>query len=392
MKPLHAIKRPKDSARRSRYRNLSLVNLVKRIADKGDRHALLEFHNHRTLFKCKGSPPLLFIDYLEKIRESTARRTWIATNSDEVANKAYDLTIDKFNNLPAKRKSSRKTKGKSDNVERKGPDCRLYFKAFLNQVAQSFKTHPPANEIEEEARAAMIMKGLVSRHFSLSRLEAKRDANPFWSRYNWKVKGHTICVWLPVAIEGRERREWLKKNIDRPNPRQPEERERIQSIIDQKLPRERVVGLSAATDIQGEQQTSTWSNPGKTFETSLAEAVAEEKATNIQKQRESIRALGKKRLKQLILRIFKDLGGGQYEDKKVAGHFALKKATFSRFAGSRWLQGNSIPDLWRNTAEVLSTHPSLKDVAIDTGMWKEVKIALERAAASQQCVEETSHD
>jgi hypothetical protein len=95
-------------------------------------------------------------------------------------------------------------------------------------------------------------------------------------------------------------------------------------------------------------------------------------------------------LKRLILRIFKDLSGGKYEDKKVARRFGLSKATFSRFAGSRWLTTQSaVPDLWRNTAEVLSTHPIFKEVAINTGFWEQVQSALKRGVP--QCGEGTSH-
>ena len=75
MKRLYGIGRPTDSARKSRYRTLSLVKLVEQIVDKGDQLALMEFHNHRTLFKCKDRPPLLFIEYLKELRESTARNS-----------------------------------------------------------------------------------------------------------------------------------------------------------------------------------------------------------------------------------------------------------------------------------------------------------------------------
>ena len=381
----YAIRKPTNSTKRVHYRKLSLIKLVKEIVEKSNRYALEEFHNHRTLFRLKDGPPLLFTDYLKKLRESTARRTWIAPKAFEVADKAYDLTLDKFNNVPNQAKNKHFAYVNLSRV-----DCRYYFKAFLEHVTRSFKTEPPTNGIEEEARAATIMQGLVRRHFYLSRLEAERNANPFWSRYYWEVRGRTICVWLPVSLEGRERKAWLEKNMPKPNPRRPEERERIQAIIDRKLPRERLVTFREATDTLSEERSSTWPDSDKTFEKSLAEAVAEEKATNIQRQRRSIRVLGEERLKQLILRIFKDLSGGQYEDKEVAGHFGLKKATFSRFAGSRWLQGRSIPDLWRNTAEVLSTHPTFKEVAINTGVWEKVKTTLERAPV--QCKEETNHD
>lgn len=392
MKRLYAIRKPENSARKLWYRNLSLVKLVEKIVGKSDRPALEEFHNHRTLFSYKERPPLLFIDYLKELRESTARRTWIAPNALEVADKAYDLTIDKFSNLPGIKKSSQKAKSKgSQKMKHKGADCRLYFKAFLGGVVNSLKTNPPANEIEEESRAAMIMQGLVKRHFYLSLLEAKRSSNPFWSRYYWRVKRDTICVWLPVSLGGRERQKWLVKNIDKPNPRREGERERIQSIIDQKLVKERFVPLEKATGFSNEEELQYQSDSGETFGISLAEAVAEEKAENIGQQRPSIRALGEERLKHLVLRIFNDMSSDEYEDGKVARDFGLSKATFSRFAGSKWLSTESIiPDLWLNTAEVLSTHPTFKEVAISTGVWKQVQTILEMGAP--RCREETSHD
>ena len=121
----------------SRYRNLSLVKLVKKIVDKGDRLALEEFHNNRTLFRYSGGPPLRFIDYLNELRESAGKRVWAAPNALEVADKAYDLTIDKFNNLPGKKKPSRKGKRKPDgNMKRKGTDCRLYFNGLPQESSQ----------------------------------------------------------------------------------------------------------------------------------------------------------------------------------------------------------------------------------------------------------------
>jgi len=391
MKLLEVIGTQMNSTSKVWYRNFPLVNLIKQIVEKSDRFALEEFHHNRTLFGYKGRPPLLFVDYLNELRESTARRVWIGPNADEVAERAYDLTADKFSNLRGDNESSLDVQNESDwNVKRKGADCRLYFKAFLDRLALSFETEPPANDIEEEARAAMIMHGLVRRHFYLSVLEAKREANPFRSRYYWSVKGRTICVWLPVSLEGRERRAWLEKNIDKPEPRRSGERERIQGIIDRKWVREGFVPLRENTHLSNEERLPPWLESGETFGISLAEVVAEEKAGNIHRQRRSIRRLGKERLKQLVLRIFKDVSGGEYEDGKVARDFMLSKATFSRFAGSRWLQTESaIPDLWLNTAEVLSTHPTFREVAITTGFWKEVQSTLERS--DLYCGEETSH-
>jgi hypothetical protein len=386
MKLLYAIKKPENSARRLWYRNLSLIKLVGKIVGKSDRLALEEFHNHRTLFTYGDRSPMLFTDYLNELRESTARRTWIAPNALEVADKAYDLTIDKFNNLPGRVKNK-----SSPNMKRKGANCRLYFNAFLERVTRSFETEPPTNEIEEEAKAAMIMQGLVRRHFYLSVLEAMRGTNPFWSRYYWRVKGGTICVWLPVSLKGRERQTWLEENIDVPNPRREGERERIQSIIYRKLVKERFVSLEKVGDLSNEEKLLPWSDSGKTFEISLAEVVAEEKTRNIHRQRRSIRALGEEKLKRLVLRIFDDISSDKYEDGKVAEDYRIQKATFSRFAGSKWfLTGSTIPDLWLNTAEVLSTHPTFKEVAVSAGVWKQVQTTLE--AGDPRCGEETSHD
>jgi hypothetical protein len=380
MKLLEGLKAP--TAGELQYCNFSLVKLVRKIVDKGDRRALEEFHNNRTLFRYSEGAPLRFSDYLNELRESTARESWLAPNVFEVADKAYDLTLDKFNNFPGKKEPVFKAQDETGmNMKRKGADCRLYLDVFLKRAACSFATNPPSSHIEEEARAAKIMQGLVRRHFYLSLLEALRQANPFWSRYNWKIRGRTICIWLPVSIAGRKRREWLEKNIDDPDPLRRGERERIQSIIYKKLVRERFVGLGEETvDSNGEEFLPS-SNPDKAFGASLAETVAREKAMNINGQRRSIRALGKKRLKHLILSIFKAISCDEYEDGKAARDCGLSKSTFSRFAGSRWLEAKSaIPDLWRNTAEVLSTHPALKEVAISTGVWKQVQSAMQRGA------------
>jgi hypothetical protein len=147
----------------------------------------------------------------------------------------------------------------------------------------------------------------------------------------------------------------------------------------------RFVPFGEVPHIPNEEEILPWSPTGQPFANSLAEAVAKEKVINIRRQRPAIRALDEKKLKQLILRIFKDLTSGKYEDRKVAGHFGLSKATFSRFAGSRWLSRElTIPDLWRNTAEILSTQPIFKKVAISAGVWKQVKSTLGKGERGNQ--------
>ena len=159
---------------RLKYQNLSLIDLVKEIVKNSDHYALEEFHTNRILFNYKGKTnPLVFSDYLEELRKSILEKGWLGSSVFEVASEAYNLTMDKFYNLPFRGKR----------MKHDGADCRLYFKAFLKRVEEFFRNRKPATQLEEELRAAKIMQGLVRRHFILSRLEAERNSNPFWSRY-----------------------------------------------------------------------------------------------------------------------------------------------------------------------------------------------------------------
>ena len=108
-----------------------------------------------------------------------------------------------------------------------------------------------------------------------------------------------------------------------------------------------------------------------------------EKTADIEIQRRSIRNLGKPTLKKLILRIFRDIRNGDYKDGNIAKAFGLSKATFSRFAGSSWyMQKSNIPDLWINTAYVLSNNSDFKQIAVETGFWEQVKAVVEKTNKS----------
>ena len=101
--------------------------------------------------------------------------------------------------------------------------------------------------------------------------------------------------------------------------------------------------------------------------------------------------LGKKRFKQLILRIFENIKSGEYSDEKLARDFGLSKATFSRFAGSQWHKKETpIPDLWLNTAKVLSQNSTFKKVTKETGFLKQVKATIEKGTQSR--AKELNHE
>ncbi|SRR6056297_216105 len=360
------------------YQNMALLDLIRCIVYKNDRQALDEFHTNRTLFRYDNSEPLLFINFLNKLRDSTAQSIWRWHNSHAIADIAYDLTLDKFARLPDANSKKSISEKNETNMKRSGTDCRYYFNAFLERMKQLQQNHR-GKELEEEYQAAQIMQGLVRRHFYLSVLEASRRTNPFWSRYNWNVNGTNICLWLPKALKGKERRKWLEANIEGPDPAQPHERQRIQAIIDQKMLKEHYVPLSKAEGKIAKETSPFWSDMDENLGISLAQSVADEKVVNIDKQRRKIKALGKEKLKKMILCIFENIVSGEKEDIQLAMSFGLSQATFSRFAGRHWLKADSeVPDLWLNTAEVLSKHNIFKETVIESGFWEQVSNTLKK--------------
>ena len=361
----------------SDYRSLFLVDLIKEIADRSDLQALDEFHNNRPVFSYNHGPPMVLVEYLTELRESVLRGGSTGSNALEAGDMAYDLTLEKFTNLPTSPKSGHLANKKNDEkLKRKGPDCRLYYRAYLKKYAKSFNNRPPDGELEKEILAAKIMQGLVKRQFYYSLLEAERGMNPFRSRYNWKVNGGTLTVYLPVAIKGVDRRKWLEKNIKNPNPFQKEEREKIQAIINRNFVNHRMVQIEDAQNLADQKNSSSYW-PGDDPEPSLEEVVAVEKSDNIEKQRPAIKALGKEKLKQLILCIFDEIRDTDYSDGKLAQDFGVSKSTLSRFAGSHWNEKkNSLPDLWRNTAKILSENRAFEEMARD--FQKQIRGSLER--------------
>jgi hypothetical protein len=218
------------------------------------------------------------------------------------------------------------------------------------------------------------MQGLVRNHFHKSQLQARRDLNAFWSRYTWIIEGGTIIVWLPVFIKGHKRGEWLEKNIKDPDPNREGEKQRVQEIINAKLVDETIRRVIDGTTNLQNGGGSLWSKEYGEFGIILGQIVADEKAENIDQLRRSIRNLGKKKLKRMIKQIFEDINSQEYEDGKIAKKFGLSNATFSRFAGSRWpVSKSTIPDLWVNTAKVLSKHEIFKEVAMKTGYFDMTK-------------------
>jgi hypothetical protein len=330
---------------------------------------------------------LRLIQYLNWLQELAASRLSNIRNSDEISEIAYDLAVTKFSELPNE---------KEEGMKRRGAGCRLYFRAIQLSVNKSYQADPPAGELEREARAATILQRYLNRHFRFSIYEALRKTDRFWTRYYWRIGDEAqICVKLPVVLAGRRRCEWLEKNIDNPDPKRPGEAKRIQEIINRKFTRERFTPLEAASASldpeKNDPETKFWAKAKELHGIMLSKVVAKEKVMNIHRQRPKIKNLGKSKLEKMILQIFDDLPNDDYKDVKIARAFNLSKATFSRFAGSKWSQNDSqIPDLWLNTAQIISKHDIFRELAEKAGVWEKVKSAANKSSTTNLVVRKSS--
>lgn len=358
----HTTEIPTASAGGARVTGLSslcLTELAQLVVDQADRQALEEILTRRKVFKLQNGQQFLLGEYLFFLKELEAGQYEKEAKAITLAERAYDLTLEKFISLP--------TDSSQD-----GPDCRHYYSAFLKALDRLLGRKPTSSRLHREARAEVLLKGLVARHFRLSKLEAWREANPFWSRYQWRSNGRSLTVWMPASMSGAERRAWLEENIPASFFDLPEWRSLIQQHIEQNLVREHFIPLDALENDQEVSQDGLGCQLGEDWGLSLAEAVAREKAQNIQKQRRAIRKLGPESLAELVRQVFLDLDAGEYEQKQVAAQFGLSPATLSRFAGTDWRQKDAedqqVPDLWRNTAQVVSQIPMFREVAEEVGM------------------------
>jgi hypothetical protein len=373
----------------TRYCDVPLLELTRRIAFERDRIALEELQQNRPLFCHKGEGSLLMATFLRRLRESNIARKW--TGGDVMTlEKAYDLTIDKFSNWVQEKE------GKDPPLyEINGPDCRYYYRAFYDYtIAGLYKMNCTHSQIQTELIAAENLQSMVIRHFYLSCLESKRRAQRFVRCYRWRRDGRAISVWMPSTLSGRQCSLWLEVNIPDYDPTRAGERQRVQEIVNRLLTWPRTISLC---DVDGGAENipapTDWVSSMVEQEISthgLARTVAREKAENIQQQRPAIRQLGTEKLKELIHMIFAKLACEDYVEEIIATRFGISKSTFSRFAASRWggRLDSDAPDLWRNTAQILAAHSAFVMSAKRSGVWKRVAQVLDSGAN----IERTNND
>ncbi|MGA2500895.1 MAG: hypothetical protein ABSH20_24420, partial [Tepidisphaeraceae bacterium] len=159
----------------------------------------------------------------------------------------------------------------------------------------------------------------------------------------------------------------------------PDEQERIQRIIDKRLGWGYLADISEA-DLPATGQASPLESliQKELRHHGLKELIAQEKADNLESLRPTIRALGKDRLRELVLSIFQDVTRDDYNQAATALAFGLDRATLNRFAGCRRkTAGGELADLWRNLAQVLASHPVFVELLQDMGLWDHVQTLLQ---------------
>jgi len=197
----------------SYYRALSLIELIEHIVNHSDMEALHEFHNNQRVFPGSTVNNVLFAEHVRILVENVSKSGWRAAKNSEVLDIAYDLMIDRFQNIPSdqpKSQSSKKAGDTSRESKNKGTDCRKHFAGFLRRVEKHLPTCHEIGEIEKEALATSLMIQHVKQHFYICVKEGIRSRDPTRSPYRWKLDDGNIRVWFPKSIARSDRRKWLE--------------------------------------------------------------------------------------------------------------------------------------------------------------------------------------
>ncbi|GMW03601.1 MAG: hypothetical protein AMXMBFR84_47350 [Candidatus Hydrogenedentota bacterium] len=367
----------------ARHTTEALIGVL--CTDVNDR-AINELLDHRTPFVWKGSE--VFIGLYHLVANGIERCASLSPrHRTEILDAARDLTLDKFTNLPPEalpekfRKSApvgtEDLQGEEEAIHWPKTDRRKYYKALANAVLADQEVNRAQNSLERESAVCAVFQRFVLRHIGLSLQEATRKSrNPFESRYAWNIPGKgTITVYLPKYLSGPQRPAWLRENVEDPCPGRRGERERVQSIIDERLA---IPCFVSDPEIELGCTASAMPNPrdlaARSGYPDLARYFAEEKATCIDALKPSIRKCGADGVRSLVMARMQGLATDQKNDAALAREAGVSKAAYSRFAGSKW--NSAMPDLWRNVAREISRDPILREMAERAGVYRAAVEAL----------------
>ena len=352
------------------YNSFSTAELISRIARLSDQDALNHLISSRKLL-WYSNKLFLLPDFLILLRENYYRPYIIIPSDerdlDEKIDLTYDRTLQKFLIL----------KPQDEIKPIPGPYCNQQYHRMNQEILKLKEESPNLNELELESAVTRIFQKTVIRHLRYSWLETCRLTNRFYKRYRWRVKGGFIELKKPSWIDGRAFGKWLNENIPDPDHSRKNEKERVQTLVDQifgfgstariDLNEERKVELSVSYDpVEKEAKEYVSIN--------LYQIVAHEKAELVQKQRPAIRKLGKQKLNNLVLYILDNYLNDLKNDEDIAEEFGISKSTFSRFAGKDWRKNTGqnneiiIPDLWKNMAGVIMQNQVFVETAINLGI------------------------
>jgi hypothetical protein len=290
----------------------------------------------------------------------------------------YDLTLAKYSNFP--NDCAPASNPEDYGIRASGVDCRKYYGAFLTSFDKMRKGDKIKSSSQEEYEAGRLLQKMVFRNFYWSKLECSR-ITPFSKRYEWVFEGKKIYLWYPSYMIPKEFRAWLKENVKDLNPKAPDAKNRIQSLIDENLGRGYHIPFEDTGIANTSVAPSITIQEEQMFGRRLAVTVAREKAKNPKKLRPSIRKLGKQSVEQFILQIFTEIECDDYDITRMAKQYGISTAALSRFAGSTWYEKMGtdepvrVPDLWKNTARVLAGNPIFMQTVLESriaGRFEEV--------------------
>lgn len=375
-----------------KLRKESTFSLARMIVGNSDFAALNILLETRRLFYFMKEGPLLLPEFLLKLRNSLALASDLVNDQYELADCTYDLTLAKFWNLP-KCPIKIDSGGGQPEFGIK-TDCRNYYRQFLKEMQKKKNEGKIRTPGEEELIAGKVIKNLVYRAFLYSKLECMRRT-PFVVRYLWEIKGKRFYLWYPSYLTAKEFRGWLKENIGETVLAIPDAQKHIQGLIAANFKRGHHVPVDTPGCLQNNDQnlksgrSSFDQDDGPKFPYRLADAVAKEKGRNINKLRRGIAKMGRKTVEQMVLEIFSDLSVGDYNLTRTAKFYGVSKPTLSRFAGSKWFEKNeddkqiTIPDLWKNTARILSKNSAFMETVLTAGFGEILASVLENLEAER---------
>lgn len=331
------------------YKELTIIDLAELIAENSDKSALDEMLG-RCICPVNGEK-LTICGYLLFLIENRKPQAYESAMTIE---EAYNLAVLKFCSL-------------SDN---NGPDCRRYYRAFLNYTKPLIAG---VDVIEKEIIAAEKLKAFVCRQFRWSYLDARRKVNGFSRPYYW----NEYKLQMPSVMTGRQCAKWLKDNIGRPSVKDTDEQRRLQQIIDENLFVPSIIPLAGDSFDDFKAKTITPLSEiieKEVASKSLSECIANEKADNLDSLRVSIARLGKEKVQKLVVAIFDAISTDSYKPSVLGARFGVNPAAMTRFASLKWKNGNgnSIPQLWANTARYVVNLPQYSKMLYETGLYSEL--------------------